>query len=127
MDLLSNMISIIKNGCNLKLKVVEIPNSNLCVKVLLILYKLGFINGYSLQSKKKVLVYLKYINNKSCIRNITRISTPGHRVYMSISKFKNFLKKKGNGFYIFSTSKGIITDEDVPNFNIGGEVLLRID
>jgi small subunit ribosomal protein S8 len=127
MDLLSNMVSIIKNGYNLKLKTVEISNSILCTKVLLILYRLGFINGYYIKNKMKVIVYLKYINNRPCIRNIVRVSTPGHRVYMTISKFKTHLKKKGHGFFIFSTNKGLLTDEEVLNFNIGGEVLLRVD
>jgi small subunit ribosomal protein S8 len=127
MDLLSNMVSIIKNGCNLKLKVVEVPNTKLGVKVLLVLYRLGFIGGYSIKSKRHVIVFLKYINHQPCIRNIGRVSTPGHRVYMTISKLTKLYNRKGHGFYIFTTSKGILTDVEAVEFNIGGEVLLRID
>lgn len=127
MDLISNMISIIKNGYNLKLTKVEIMNSKICLNILLILYRLGFIKGYLIKNKKTIIIFLKYINNKPVIRNIVRISSPGKRIYMNIKKFKYHLKKKSNGFYIFSTSKGLLTDEEVLFFNIGGEVLLKVN
>lgn len=127
MDLLSNMVSIIKTGYNLKLSKVEIANSSVCVNVLLLLYKLGYIKGYFVKDKKKVIIFLKYINNKPCIRNIYRVSTPGRRVYLTIKKLKENIKRKNNGFYIFSTNKGLLTDEEVLAFNLGGEVLLKVN
>lgn len=127
MDLLSNMVSIIKNGYNLKLTNVEIANSTLCANVLLLLYKLGYIKGYTIKNKKKIIVFLKYLNNKPCIRNIYRISTPGRRVYLTLNKLKKNLRRKNNGFYIFSTNKGLLTDEEVLSFNLGGEVLLKVN
>lgn len=126
MDLLSNMVSIIKMGYNLKLQKVEILNSSLCVKVLLLLYKLGYIKGYTVKDKKSIIVFLKYINNKPCIRNIYRVSTPGRRVYLTLNKLKKNLRRKNNGFYIFSTNRGLLTDEEVLTFNLGGEVLLKV-
>lgn len=127
MDLISNMISIIKNGYNLKLTKVEIMNSKICLNILLILYRLGFIKGYLIKNKKTIIIFLKYINNKPCIRNIVRVSSPGKRIYINIKKFRYHLKKKSNGFYIFSTSKGLLTDEEALFFNIGGEILLKVN
>jgi ribosomal protein S8 len=79
MSLLSNMISIIKVGCNARHLNVIVQNSKLCLNVLTVLYKLGYIRGYIIKNKKNVVVLLKYINNKPTIRNINVISTPGRR------------------------------------------------
>jgi small subunit ribosomal protein S8 len=126
MSLLSNMISIIKVGCNARHLNVIVQNSKLCLNVLTVLYKLGYIRGYIIKDKKNVVVLLKYINNKPTIRNINVISTPGRRKYIDYKTLQSELKKKDNGFFILSTSKGIITDEESLMFNIGGEVLLKI-
>jgi small subunit ribosomal protein S8 len=120
------MISIIKVGCNARHLNVIVQNSKLCLNVLTVLYKLGYIRGYIIKDKKNVVVLLKYINNKPTIRNINVISTPGRRKYIDYKTLQSELKKKDNGFFILSTSKGIITDEESLMFNIGGEVLLKI-
>ena len=126
MSLLSNMISIIKVGHNAKHLNVTIQNSKLCINILATLYKLGYIRGYTIKDKKNVIVLLKYINNKPAIRNIYVISTPGRRKYIDHKTLSSELKKKDSGFFILSTSKGILTDEESSMFCIGGEVLLKI-
>lgn len=120
------MISIIKVGYNAKHLSVVIQNSKLCINILSILYKLGYIRGYVIKDKKKVIILLKYINNKPVVRNINVISTPGRRKYIDYKTLQSELKKKDHGFFILSTSKGILTDEESIMFNIGGEVLLKI-
>jgi small subunit ribosomal protein S8 len=126
MSLLSNMISIIKVGYNSKHLNVTVQNSKLCINVLSTLYKLGYIRGYVIKDKKSIVVLLKYINNKSVIRNIHVISTPGRRKYIDYKTLQSELRKKDHGFFILSTSKGILTDEESSMFCIGGEVLLKI-
>lgn len=126
MSLISNMISTIKVACNAKLLQVEIQNSKLCINILKILYQLGYIRGFVIKNKKVILVLLKYKNNKPAIKNINVISTPGRRVYIGYKTLRSELKKKDSGFFIVSSSKGIITDEESLMFNVGGEVLLKI-
>lgn len=126
MSLLSNMLSIVKVGCNARHLQVTVQNSKLCINVLSVLYKLGYIRGFIVKDKKNIIVLLKYINNKPVIRNIAVISTPGRRTYIKHKKLEKFLKKKDSGFLLLSTSKGILTDEESNLFKIGGEALLKI-
>jgi len=126
MSLLSNMLSIVKVGCNARHLQVTVQNSKLCINVLSVLYKLGYIRGFIVKDKKDIIVLLKYINNKPVIRNIAVISTPGRRTYIKHKKLEKFLKKKDSGFLLLSTSKGILTDEESNLFKIGGEALLKI-
>jgi small subunit ribosomal protein S8 len=126
MSLLSNMICILKVGCNAKHLQVVIQNSKLCINVLSVLYKLGYIRGFIIKDQKNIIVLLKYINNKPAIRNIAVISTPGRRTFIKQKKLGKFLAKKDSGFLILSTSKGILTDEESNLFGVGGEVLLKI-
>jgi small subunit ribosomal protein S8 len=126
MSLLSNMLSIVKVGCNARHLQVTVQNSKLCINVLSVLYKLGYIRGFIVKDKKNVIILLKYINNKPVIRNIAVISTPGRRTYIKHKKLEKFLQKKDSGFLLLSTSKGILTDEESNMFKIGGEALLKI-
>jgi small subunit ribosomal protein S8 len=127
MNLVSNMISIIKVGSIAKHLVVTVQNSKLCINVLSVLYRLGYIRGFAIENKKYVKVFLKYIDNKPIIRGINVISTPGRRTYVRYEGLQLDLKKKGSGFYIISTSKGLLTDEESVIFGKGGEVLLKVN
>jgi len=120
------MISIIKVGCSAKHLSVDIQNSKLCANILAVLYRLGYIRGYVVRDKKIITVLLKYINNKPIIRSVHVISTPGRRKYIDCKTLEAELRKKDNGFFILSTSKGIMTDEESVMLNVGGEVLLKI-
>jgi small subunit ribosomal protein S8 len=120
------MLSIVKVGCNARHLQVTVQNSKLCINVLSVLYKLGYIRGFIVKDKKNIIILLKYINNKPVIRNIAVISTPGRRTYIKHKKLEKFLKKKDSGFLLLSTSKGILTDEESNIFKIGGEALLKI-
>lgn len=126
MSLLSNMICIVKVGCNARHLQVVVQNSKLCINVLSVLYKLGYIRGFIVKDQKNVIILLKYINNKPVIRNIAVVSTPGRRMYIKHKKLEKFLARKDSGFLLLSTSKGILTDEESNMFKIGGEALLKI-
>lgn len=126
MNLLSNMVSIIKVASNTKQLQAVIQNSKICVNVLSTLYKLGYIRGFIVKDKKTVVVLLKYINNKPVIKNIGVISTPGRRMFVKHKNLMELLKKKDSGFLILSTNKGILTDEESKIFNIGGEILIKV-
>lgn len=126
MSLISNMISTIKVACNARILQVDIQNSKVCINVLKILYQLGYIRGFVIKNKKIITVLLKYINNKPVIRNINVISTPGRRIFFGYRTLQSELKKKDSGFFIISSSKGVITDEESLMLNVGGEVLLKI-
>ena len=127
-DPVGDMITRIRNGQMRMLNNVKIPSSKFRVKILEVLKQEGYISGYKLLSDSKnkgiLTVDLKYDNGLPVIKEIKRISKPGRRIYAraeSIPKIQN-----GLGLAIVSTSKGIMTDNDARNQNVGGEIICKV-
>lgn len=124
---LSNAISSIKVGVINKRIEVDVPNTKVIVNVLKILGELGYIRGFTIKNKKNILVFLKYFKKTPVIRNISVVSTPGRRVFIQKKEILIGMNKKEAGFYIISTNKGLLTDEISSAFNVGGEVMVRVN
>ena len=127
-DPIGDMITRIRNAQMRSLNKVKIPSSKLRARILDVLKKEGYISDYKLTSedsnKNTLSIDLKYSNGSPVIREIKRISKPGRRIYAradSIPKIQN-----GLGVAIISTSKGIMTDNDARNQNIGGELICKV-
>ncbi len=127
-DPISDMITRIRNAQLRALHTVTIPNSKLRARILEVLKEEGYISNYKETSSEKniksLLVDLKYNNGIPVIREISRVSKPGRRIYSkadSIPKIQN-----GLGIAIVSTSKGIMTDNDARSKKIGGEIICRV-
>ena len=127
-DPIGDMITRIRNAQMRLLNNVKIPSSKFRAKILDVLKQEGYISGYKLltdpNNKNKLSVDLKYYNGLPVIKEIKRISKPGRRIYAranSIPRIQN-----GLGLSIVSTSKGIMTDNDARNKNIGGEIICRV-
>ena len=127
-DPIGDMITRIRNAQMRLLRKVQIPSSKFRVMILEVLKQEGYISDYKILSdtknKNTISVDLKYNKGLPVIKEIKRISKPGRRIYAkatSIPKIKN-----GLGLAIVSTSKGIMTDNDARNQNIGGEIICRI-
>ena len=127
-DPIGDMITRIRNGQMRMLKNVKIHNSKFRAKILDVLKQEGYIIGYKQVSdskNKSVLdVDLKYDNGNPVIKEIKRISKPGRRIYARASSIPRI--QNGLGLAIVSTSKGIMTDNDARNQNIGGEIICRV-
>jgi len=127
-DPIGDMITRIRNAQMRSLNKVSIPSSKFRIKILDVLKKEGYISDYKSSSEDKgkniLSVDLKYNNGMPVIKEIKRISKPGRRIYAradSIPKIQN-----GLGLAIVSTSKGIMTDNDARNQNIGGELICKV-
>lgn len=123
-DLVADVFTMIRNAIMAKKENVDVPASNTVKAVLEILKKENYIQDLKLIEDKKqgkVRIYLKYVAEKPAIRNITRVSKPGLRVYVKRDKIPSVLR--GRGIAIISTSKGIITDKEARESGLGGEVL----
>jgi len=127
-DPIGDMITRIRNAQMRLLSKVQIPSSKFRIKILEVLKQEGYISNYKILSESKnknnISVDLKYNNGLPVIKEIKRISKPGRRIYAkatSIPKVQN-----GLGLAIVSTSKGIMTDNDARNQNIGGEIICRV-
>ena len=127
-DPIADMITRIRNGQLRKLNTVSIPNSRFRARILDVLKDEGYISNYKIlsekQNNKSLIVDLKYNKGMPVIKDITRVSKPGRRIYAkanSIPKIQN-----GLGIAIVSTSMGIMSDNDARSKKIGGEVICRV-
>lgn len=126
-DLISDMLTLIRNASKAKLEKADVPNSKMNQKILEVLKKEGFIQNYKLMEDQKqgiLRVYLRYSNDKikePILTNLKRISKPGLRVYTKKDKLPRVIG--GLGIAIISTSKGILTDRECKESKTGGEVI----
>jgi len=127
-DPVSDMISRIRNAQMRLLTTVKIPSSKFRAKILEVLKKEGYISDYKLLSetnnKSSLTVDLKYNNGFPVIKEIKRVSKPGRRIYAKASSIPKI--QNGLGVAIVSTSKGIMSDNEARNQNIGGEIICRV-
>tara|TARA_B100000609_G_C17065818_1_gene356481 strand:- start:157 stop:555 length:399 start_codon:yes stop_codon:yes gene_type:complete len=127
-DTLGDMLTRIRNGQTTNKKVVDAPASRFRKNVLEVLKREGFIRNYEEKEAKPGInffeIELKYYNGKPVITEIKRVSKPGRRVYSSI---KNLQKTyNGLGVSILSTPRGVMSDNEAREANVGGEVLCTI-
>ncbi len=127
-DPIGDMITRIRNGQMRHMSTVRVPASKLRGRVLDVLKNEGFIRGYtsgkSTAGFDEFSVELKYSQNEPVIREIKRVSTPGRRVYSSVSDLPRY--HNGLGISILSTPQGVISDSQAREANVGGEILCQV-
>jgi small subunit ribosomal protein S8 len=69
-------------------------------------------------------IELKYFEGQSAIKHIARVSKPGRRVYSGSSELPRV--RNGLGIVIVSTPKGVLSDAEARDQNVGGEVLAEV-
>lgn len=127
-DPVADMLTRIRNANMRKHPTVNVPHSVHKEDILKILKKAGYITNYSVMGeiKKQLSVVLKYHEERPVISVIDRVSKASRRVYKSVIELKQSRYKSGLGTTIVSTSKGVMTDKDAIEANIGGEVLFYV-
>jgi len=127
-DPLGDMLTRIRNGQRAKKDSVLSPASKLRRSVLEVLIKEGYIRGYTTTesegNKSDFTIELKYHDGQPVIREISRVSRPGCRVY---SKIKDLpYNYDGLGMSILSTPRGVMSDAEARPENVGGEILCKV-
>ena len=125
-DPIADMLTRIRNANTAKHDTVDIPASKMKIAIAVILLKEGYIRSYEVEevgSFKTIHITLKYAQDKSVkiITGLKRISKPGLRVYANKDQLPKVLG--GLGIAIISTNKGVLTDREAREQNVGGEVL----
>src|SRR5262245_57235034 len=127
-DPLGDMITRIRNAALRNKPKVSSPGSRLRTSVLEVLKTEGYIRGYSTVEHKdgrnEVEIELKYFDGAPVIREISRISKPGRRVYVSVRNLPRI--NNGLGIAIVSTPKGVMADHAARDANVGGEILCTV-
>ena len=125
-DPIADMLTRIRNANTAKHDTVDIPSSKMKLAIADILVREGYIRKYDVVedgSFKTIRVTLKYGKDKNerIISGLRRISKPGLRVYANTDELPKVLG--GLGIAIISTNKGVVTDKEARELNVGGEVL----
>jgi len=126
-DPVGDLLTRIRNGQLRGLAKITTPASKLRARLLEVLKNEGFIRGYAeveTKGHKELEIELKYHEGEPVIRELKRISTPGRRVYSSVSDLKPH--RQGLGVSILSTPQGVMTDNTAREKNVGGEVLCQV-
>ncbi len=126
-DVIADFITRIRNAGRARHNEVIVPYSKMKWAISEILKDQGFIEDFEKMGeglKVFIRIKLKYYNRQPVIREITRISKPGRRIYVGAKEIPRV--KNGLGIAVVSTSKGIMTDKMARKLNIGGELLFTV-
>lgn len=127
-DPVGDLITRIRNAQMRHKPKVSSPGSRLRVSLLDVLKNEGYIRGYSSLEHKdgrsELEIELKYFDGAPVIREISRVSKPGRRVYASVKNLPRI--NNGLGVAIVSTPKGVMADHDAREANVGGEILCTV-
>ena len=126
-DPLGDLLTRIRNGQRAKKDSVLSPSSKLRIRVLDVLQREGYIRGYSdeqMGPAAGVRIELKYFEGQPAIKHVARVSKPGRRVYSGSQELPRV--RNGLGITIVSTPRGVMSDAEAREQNVGGEVLAEV-
>ena len=126
-DPLGDMLTRIRNGQQARKDSILTPASALRAHVLDVLQREGYIRGYSeeeLAGQKGLRIELKYFEGQPAIQHLARVSKPGRRVYSGATELPRI--RNGLGTVIVSTPRGVLSDAEARDQNVGGEVLAEV-
>jgi len=126
-DPIADMLTRIRNAIKSSKETVEIPASNMKKAIAEILLNEGWVKDVKIVEdgyNGKIVVTLKYVDKKSVISGLQRVSRPGLRNYADVENMPRILG--GFGTVILSTNKGIMTGKKAKAANVGGEVLCYV-
>ena len=127
-DPIADYLTRVRNAQVAGHKVVDIPASNMKKSITEILFDKGYILSYKFEDdvnhQGNIKIALKYNSKNPAIKKLIRVSKPGLRKYANKETMPRVIN--GLGIAIISTSKGVITDKEARNLNVGGEVICYV-
>ena len=128
-DPIADLLTRIRNAYAAGHKTVEVPASKMKAEIVRVLHEKGYVLAYKViegTPVNTIKIALKYHpeTKKAAIKKIQRVSSPGLRRYTGVEDMPRVLN--GLGIAILSTSKGIITDKEAKDINVGGAVICYV-
>jgi len=126
-DPVADFLARIRNAIRARHQKLDVPASKLKAEIARILKEEGYISNYKIQDEEGKLVlrvYLKYGGTEAAIRDLSRISRPGCRVYVGRDEIKRV--QGGLGISILTTPKGVMTGRQARHEGVGGELLCEV-
>lgn len=123
-DPIADLLTRIRNGVKAFHESVTVPYSKIKEEILKILKTKGFIEDYKMVkdgNHQAIEVMLKESKGEFTLK---RVSKPGQRIYLKHQELKPV--KRGMGFHILSTSKGLMTNSEAYRQNLGGEIICEV-
>ncbi|MGI6400752.1 MAG: 30S ribosomal protein S8 [Thermoguttaceae bacterium] len=127
-DPIADMLTRIRNAVRVEKETLDVPYSKVKEGVVDVLKREGFIWDYTVledEPRNVIRIQLKYsISGERAIKSIRRISSPGRRMYVRSKNLRPVLN--GLGIYVLSTNRGVMSDREAREQNVGGEILCEI-
>ena len=128
-DPIADFLARIRNGISARKQLVDVPRSNMKLRIAEILRDEGFVSGVTTVEDKKqglLKLELRYEGRGTgcAITGMRRVSRPGQRHYVPAKQVPKV--RNGLGIAILSTSQGVMTDREARNKGVGGEVLCEV-
>ena len=128
-DTIADMLTRLRNAVAAKHKTVDVKNSRICQGIAKVLKEEGYIADFSVlddgTKQGLIRITIKYTSTgERVLQELKRVSKPGCRVYRSVNEFPQVIQ--GLGIAVLSTSKGVLSDRQARQQNIGGELLATI-
>jgi small subunit ribosomal protein S8 len=126
-DPIADMLTRMRNALMVGAEKVDIPASRLKLEMAKVLKEEGYIKAYKVIKDRRqgiLRVNLKYVDGKSVITGLQRVSRPGRRVYVGSREIPRVMG--GMGIAILTTPKGVLSDKACRRQNVGGEILCYV-
>ena len=126
-DPIADMLTRIRNGLAAGKADVTMPHSKMKASIAEVLKSEGFITDFSkvdVEGKAMLNIQLKYFKGKPVIAKVSRVSSPGLRIYKPKDEIPKVMG--GLGIAIVSTSQGVMSDRAARKAGFGGEVLCYV-
>jgi small subunit ribosomal protein S8 len=127
-DPIADMLTRIRNAVRVERPYVDMPMSKVKRGLADVLKREGYIwDWQELEGSpvSQLRIELKYgPSGERVIQRIRRVSKPGRRVYSKAKDLRPVLN--GLGITIISTSRGVVSDREARQRNLGGEVLCEV-
>ena len=127
-DPIADLLTRIRNGQEANKSSISAPASAFRESVLSVLKREGYIRDFSRVNVRpgidELKIELKYFDGEPVIKEISRVSRPGRRVYSKIKELPRVYN--GLGIAILSTPRGVMSDTEAREANVGGEVLCHV-
>lgn len=126
-DPIADLLTRIRNAYMARINEVKLPYSKIKADIVKILKKNKYVADFEVveeNNKKSIIVTLNDVRVTKYVPTLKRISKPGQRIYLGSQDIKK--SRNGQGIFIISTPKGVVTGYEARSLNVGGELLCEV-
>jgi small subunit ribosomal protein S8 len=127
-DPVSDLLARIRNAGQARHAEIICPSSKLRLAVAKVLVANGYLDTVSVEARegKPVLrIRLRYATDgRFLIDGMRRVSKPSLRRYVDVKHIPNV--RRGLGMAVLSTARGVLSDKEAREQNVGGELVCEV-